>query len=145
MRPTEDPSSHITFSPVDTLAISRKLQASGIPKEQADTQASIFGDIITHNIATKTDIARIEEKIEVMRKESKAETARIEERIENLRKESKAESENLRKESKAESEAIRKDLIIEIDKIHLNIIKWVAPLMIGQLMAALGLIKIFIR
>ncbi len=157
--------SHNPLMPVDTLAISKRLQAAGTPKKQAETQAEVWGEIITQNLASKTDIemlrnasrmdierlhnasktdiemlrntskmdiARIEEKIEVLRKDTKTDIAKVEEKIEALRKDTKTDIENL-----------RKDLTIEIEKIKTDIMKWIIPLMAGQLLATAGLFKFF--
>jgi hypothetical protein len=92
---------------VDTLAIS-KLQAAGVSKKHAEVQAEVLGEVITNNIATKTDI------------------------------------ESLRKDTKTDIENLRKDLTIEIHKVTITTIKWIVPLLAGQLLATAGLMKMFI-
>ena len=99
--------SHNPLMPIDTLAISKRLQVSGMPKKQAEAQAEVFGEIITQNLASKTDV------------------------------------ESLRKDTKTDIENLRKDLIIEIGKIKFDIMKWIIPLMAGQLAATAGLFKMF--
>jgi hypothetical protein len=120
MQITQETSSHLPFLPIDTLAISKRLQLSGVPQKQAEAQAEaqaeVFGDILTYNLATKNDIAKIEEKIEHMRKDLTTEMGNM-----------------------------HKDLTIEMAKIKIDMIKWVVPLMVGQLLAAVGLMKIVIH
>jgi len=51
----------ITF---DTLAYANKLKSAGVPDKQAEIQAEALAEIIEERLATKTDIERLERKIE---------------------------------------------------------------------------------
>lgn len=124
--------------PIDTLAISKRLQAAGTPKKQAEAQAEVLAEIMLQNLASKMDIENVRKDIENLRKETKTD-------IESLRKDTKTDIENLRKDTKTDIENLRKDLTIEIGKIKIDILKWFIPLMAGQLMAAAGLMKMFIH
>lgn len=58
---------------IDTLMYVRKLEASGVPREQAELQVQIMADIVDKNYATKQDLKdlRIELKHDMLRLEDR--------------------------------------------------------------------------
>ena len=48
---------------LNTLEYARKLEHVGMPREQAEVQASVLYEVISSNLATKTDVAKINENI----------------------------------------------------------------------------------
>jgi len=120
---------HKKFMPIDTLAISKRLQASGVSRKQADTQAEIWNEIVNSNIATKHDLDNfqlavkndidnfqltIQNDMENFKIVVKNDMARIEEKIENS---------NL---------SIRESTLLSIEKIKTDMLRWVIPIVIGQ-------------
>ena len=148
-----DIGSNNPLMPIDTLAISKRLQASGMPQKQAEAQAEVLGEIITQNLASKADVESLRKDTTKAIEDSRKETTTAIENlrketttaIENLRKETTTVVENLRKDTKTDIENLRKELLIEIGHIKYDIMKLIIPLMVGQLIAAAGLMKVFIH
>jgi hypothetical protein len=53
----------------NTLAYFNKLKESGMPEKQAEIQAEALREIIENNLATKTDLENVREKLEVNMRE----------------------------------------------------------------------------
>jgi len=53
----------------DTLMYAKKLREAGVPEKQAEVQAEALKEVIEDNLATKTDLVSMREKIEVQIKE----------------------------------------------------------------------------
>jgi hypothetical protein len=156
MQISSDIGSYNPFMPIDTLAIAKMLEAAGTPQKQAEAHARVWGEVVTHNLAGKADIAKIEERIEQSRLASKADITKIEERIEQSRLASKADItriedriEQLRHDTveKIEQsrhatiekiEHLRKDTIIEVAQLRGEVLKWVIPLMLTHFAAVIG-------
>jgi len=137
--------SYNPLMPIDTLAISKRLQAAGMPLSQAEAQAEIFGDIIIYNLASKADLENSKnETIAIIESAQRDTQESIRKTQESISK-TQESIELLRKETKTDIENIRKDVLIENGKIKYEIMKWIIPLMSGQLIAAAGLMKIFIH
>ena len=81
---------------IDTHAMVKDLIAAGFTERQAEAHVSTLSRFISYNLATKTDIAKIERDIE------------------GLRKETKTSIEELRKETKSDIEMLRRDLTIRM-------------------------------
>jgi hypothetical protein len=148
--------SHNPLMPIDTLAISKRLQAAGMPAKQAEAQAEILGEIIIHNLVSKADLEHAKNEtiaiIESSRRETQESIRETQESIELLRKETKTDIENLRKETKTDIENLRKDFLLELGNLRIenghikyDIMKWMIPLLAGQLIAAAGFMKILIN
>ena len=103
----------------DTHRFVKRLTGSGFTEQQAETLADEHVALLSANLATKADVARIEERI-----------ARIEAGMDALRQETKAEIEALRQETKAGLETVKVDLL-----------KW----MFGALIAQGGLIVALVK
>ncbi len=56
---------------IDTLMYVKKLEAVGIPREQAELQVEIMADIVDNNYATKGDIKDVRQEIKDVRQEIK--------------------------------------------------------------------------
>jgi len=84
----------------DTLAFSKRLQAAGIPPEQAEAQASAQAEFLNQHVlsqmATKDDLRR---------------------EIEGLRKDTNAAIEGLCKDTNAAIESLRKDMDIQLSQM----------------------------
>lgn len=94
----------------DTHAIVKNLIAVGVPEKQAEVQVTEFARFITHNAATKVDVAEIRRDTEQLRKETTTS-------IEQLRKDTTTSIEQLRKETKMDIELLRRDLTIRMGGI----------------------------
>ena len=75
----------------DTHRFVKRLTESGFTERQAETLAEEHVALLNANLATKTDIARIEASIETLRQETKTDIVRLEAGIEALRQETKAD------------------------------------------------------
>lgn len=56
---------HIQGMSIDTLALARELRAAEMPQAQAEAFAAALGRSFTETIATKSDLAHLEAKIEI--------------------------------------------------------------------------------
>ena len=63
----------------DTLSYARRLKDAGVDDVQAEAHAEAVRDAITEGVATKADIARIEDKMDGMA--TKADVANLETRM----------------------------------------------------------------
>ena len=63
----------------DTLSYARRLKDAGVDDVQAEAHAEAVRDAITEGVATKADIARIEDKMDGMA--TKADVAKLETRM----------------------------------------------------------------
>jgi hypothetical protein len=153
--------SHTQLMPIDTLAIAKRLQASGMPAKQAETQAEVFGEIVTQNLASKSDIENLRKDahtaIESLRKETttaieslrKETTTAIESlrkdtttAIESLRKDTTTGIESLRKETFTAIEDLRKDLTIKIAEAKNHLLMWIIPIIVGQVAILFSVLRV---
>ena len=67
----------------DTLSYARRLKAAGVDETQAEAHAEAVRDAITQGVATKADIARLEDKMDGMA--TKTDIANLETRIAELK------------------------------------------------------------
>ncbi len=100
----------------DTHRFVKHLTEAGFTERQAETLAEEQVTLLNANLATKSDVARIEAGVEVLRQETKSDIARLEAGIEALRQETKSDIarleagiEALRQETKAEIEGLRQE------------------------------------
>ena len=98
----------------DTHRFVKNLTDHGFTEEQAEVLANEQVNLLNSNLATKTDIALIQQDIEALRKETKAD-------IEALRQATKADIEALRQATKADIEALRQATKTDIALIHRDI------------------------
>ena len=66
-----------TGNGITTLEYADRLIKAGVPEEQAKTHAMVFHDVVTANLATKTDIKEIELKIETVQSNLKKEISEL--------------------------------------------------------------------
>ena len=128
----------------DTHRYVKRLTESGFSEQQAETLAEEHVALLDANLATKTDLARIEARIaqveagmDALRQETRAEIAKVEAGMDALRRETRAEItkveaavETLRQETRAGIEAVKADLL-----------KW----LFGALIAQGGLIVALVK
>ena len=69
----------------DTHRFVKRLTDCGFTERQAETLADEHVALLNTNLATKTDIARVEAGIETLRQETKADIARVEACIEAVK------------------------------------------------------------
>ena len=67
----------------DTLSYARRLKEAGVDEKQAEAHAEAVRDAITQGVATKADIARLEDKMDGMA--TKTDVAKLETRIAELK------------------------------------------------------------
>jgi hypothetical protein len=53
-----------TASPLDTLDYAKKLEAAGVPKAQAELQASALNDALASSVASSSDLSNLEQAID---------------------------------------------------------------------------------
>ena len=128
----------------DTHRFVKRLTGSGFTEQQAETLADEHVALLTANLATKADVARIEAGMEALRQEAKADVARIEAGMEALRQETKADiakveagMEALRQETKAEIARVA----ASVETVKVDLLKW----MFGALIAQGGLIVALVK
>ena len=114
----------------DTHRFVKRLTEGGFTERQAEALAEEHVALLNANLATKSDIAKIEAGIETYRQETQA-------GIESLRQETQAGIESLRQETKVDIAGI--DARIETAKTDL--LKW----MIGAMIAQGGLIVALVK
>lgn len=82
-----------TLRPIDTLAITKRLRASGYTEAQAEVQAEIWAEIIERNLASKRDLKDIEVSLRKEMREIEAslkrDIAQLDLKIESVRAELK--------------------------------------------------------
>jgi len=111
----------------DTRRYVKRLMEGSFDERQAETLAPEQIAFLNANLATKSDIAKIEAGIETLRQETKA-------GLEGLRQETKAEIEGLRSETK---------LSIAEDKV--SFMKWMlGAAMLAQTTVILAFIALFL-
>ena len=113
----------------DTHRFVKRLTGSGFTEQQAETLADEHVALLTANLATKADVARIEERIarieagmEALRQETKADIARVEERI-----------------ARVEERIAR--VAASVETVKVDLLKW----MFGALIAQGGLIVALVK
>ncbi|MDE0334501.1 MAG: hypothetical protein OXI64_06040 [Defluviicoccus sp.] len=104
----------------DTHRFVKRLTDCGFTEQQAETLADEHVALLNANLATKADVARIEERI-----------AKVEAGMEALRQETKAGMDALRQETRAAIEASKSDLM-----------KWLVGLLIAQGGLIVALVKL---
>ena len=114
----------------DTHRFVKRLTGSGFTEQQAETLADEHVALLTANLATKADVARIEAGMEALRQETKAD-------IEALRQEAKADVARI----EAGMEALRQETKAGLETVKVDLLKW----MFGALIAQGGLIVALVK
>ena len=78
---------------LNTLEYAQRLERAGVPREQAEVQASIFYEIINSELATRRDL-------EEVKAELKRDIKDIDLKIENVRSELKRDMAEMKKDLK---------------------------------------------
>ena len=104
----------------DTHRFVKRLTDCGFTEQQAETLADEHVALLNANLATKADVASIEERI-----------AKVEASMDALRQETRADIESLRQETRAAIEASKSDLM-----------KWLIGLLIAQGGLIVALVKL---
>ena len=104
----------------DTHRFVKRLTDCGFTEQQAETLADEHVALLNANLATKADVASIEERI-----------AKVEASMDALRQETRADIESLRQETRAAIEASKSDLV-----------KWLIGLLIAQGGLIVALVKL---
>ena len=97
----------MTVVAFDTLRFAQRLEAAGVPPEQAAATAAAFAEATGDVIATKIDVGDLRRDLAAVRAELKADIAA-------LRAELKADIAALRTELKGEIDALRAEVEAEI-------------------------------
>ena len=128
----------------DTHRFVKRLTESGFTERQAETLAEEHVALLNANLATRTDIARIEAGIDVLRQETRADIARVEAGIDVLRQETRADIARveagidvLRQETRADIARVE----AKIESVKADLLKW----LLGALIAQTGLIVTLIK
>ncbi len=78
------PEGTMAISSLDTLDIARRLKAAGFSEAQAETVSELFRDVRSAdlgNLATKTDIERLQADIERLQTATKSDIERLEAKL----------------------------------------------------------------
>ena len=110
----------------DTHRFVKRLTGSGFTEQQAETLADEHVALLSANLATKADVARIEAGMEALRQETKADIAKVEAGMEALRQETKAEIARV---------------AASVETVKVDLLKW----MFGALIAQGGLIVALVK
>ena len=143
----------------DTYKFVKRLTAHGFTEEQAEVLAAEQVNLLNSNLATKADIealrlatkadiAGVQQEIETLRLATKADIAGVQQEIETLRLATKADMEALRQATKADIEALRQATKVdiagvrrEIEALKVDLLKW----LFGALIAQGGLIVALVK
>ena len=143
----------------DTYQFVKRLTAHGFTEEQAEVLAAEQVNLLNSNLATKADIAGVQQEIETfrlatkadieaLRLATKADIAGVQQEIETLRQATKADIEALRLATKADIEALRQATKVdiagvrrEIETLKVDLLKW----LFGALIAQGGLIVTLVK
>ena len=154
----------------DTYKFVKRLTAHGFTEEQAEVLAAEQVNLLNSNLATKADIAGVQQEIETLRlatkadmealrlatkadiealrQATKADIAGVQQEIQTLRLATKADIEALRQATKADIEALRQATKVdiagvrrEIETLKVDLLKW----LFGALIAQGGLIVALVK
>ena len=114
----------------DTSDYTRQLQKAGFTEHQAAVQVNALRTLIENDLATKQDIASLQNEIAKQRKETL-------ESIESLRKEVKQDIELLSKETQLGRARNTAELVKDIAEAKAEAWKWIIA---GILLAQVGLV-----
>ena len=114
----------------ETFDYTKKLQQTRFTKHQAEVQVDALRSLIENDLATKQDIASLQNEIAKLRKETQ-------ESIESLRKEVKQDIELLSKETQLGLAQITAELGKDIAESKSEIWKWIIA---GILLTQVGLV-----
>ena len=133
-----------TSLPFDTLSMSKHLRRHGYSKEQAEGQVELLKHVVESNLATKTDLARVEA---VLKTDIANVEATLKRDIEGIRTELKRDIEELRKELKTDiarvEATLRTDIAnvkVDIANVKADLIKTIIGWIIGAVIVQSGLI-----
>ena len=102
----------------DTSDYARQLQKAGFTEHQAEVQMDVLRTLIENDLATKQDIASLQDEIAMLRKETQ-------ENIESLRKEAKQDIELLSKETQLGRARITAELVKDMAEAKAEAWKWI--------------------
>lgn len=104
------------------------MKSKGVQEEAANEMAEIFNEIVTDEIATKSNI-------EELKFTTKA-------KIDELKVTTKTQIDELTITTKAEIEKVKLELEKKIEQTKVEILKWVAGMLVGQAVMIIALIKL---
>ncbi len=103
---------------IDPLKIYQRLKAAKVDEKAAEEIAAIFGDVLDTQLATKKDIAVIQQDILLIRKDIANLQSETKKDIEILRNETKNNIEQLRNETKNNIEQLRNETKSDIELLR---------------------------
>lgn len=113
----------------DTLSYTRRLEAAGVPAEQADAHAHALSEALRTQLATKADVqlAKMElnDKIDLVRTE-------LNDKIELVRLELNGRMDRMEAKQAAEFAELRSLIRDQTHQVRTEIMRWVFGLWIGQ-------------
>ena len=114
----------------DTSDYARQLQKAEFTEHQAEVQMDVLRTLIENDLATKQDVASLQNEIAKLRKETQ-------ESIESLRKEAKQDIELLSKETQLGRARITAELVKDVAEAKAEAWKWIIA---GILLTQVGLV-----
>ncbi|MCC6275295.1 MAG: DUF1640 domain-containing protein [Leptospiraceae bacterium] len=103
---------------IDPLKIYQRLKAAKVDEKAAEEIAAIFGDVLDTQLATKKDIAVIQQDISLIRKDIANLQSETKKDIELFRNETKSNIEQLRNETKSNIEQLRNETKNNIEQLR---------------------------
>jgi prophage DNA circulation protein len=122
----------MTATALDTLKLSRRLEAAGMSVPQATSVAEALAETMVVDPASRSDIQRLEAEIRLARQEFRFE-------IDKLRQEMHAEIGKLRQEMHTELAKLRGELAAGLAAVKVDLLRWIVPLILAQMAMTLGL------
>ncbi|WP_175001346.1 hypothetical protein [Duganella vulcania] len=124
----------------DTLSYTRRLEAAGVPAEQADAHAHALSEALRTQLATKADVqlakTELNDKIELVRTEliDRIELVRLElnDKIEFVRLELNGRMDRMEAKQAAEFAELRALIRDEISHLRTEMMRWVIGFGIAQ-------------
>lgn len=123
---------------IDTLRYAKRLRAAGFSQEQAEVQAEALSEAVRESLVTKADLNEAVEKLRGEISGVRGEISGVRGEISGVRGEIDTASHDLRAEIEKSANSLR----IEIRDLHSSLIRWLIPLMLGQLAAMAALVKL---
>ncbi|MDE0472024.1 MAG: hypothetical protein OXH57_08795 [Ekhidna sp.] len=121
---------------MDTLKTAKRLQQQGLPQAASEELAEILNEFTTSDPTSRRDLKELEN---VLQKDLEKVKADLQKEVERTRADLQKEIRSL----DVKIEQTKADLQKEIKNTSLNIIKWVAGFLVGQLALFFTLIKLF--
>jgi len=134
--------SAVTF---DTLRMVKRLREAGFSDVQAEAVTDMMREtreMDLSNLATKHDVASVKQDLAAVKQELKQDIDAVKQEIAAVRQDLKQEIAGVRQELKQDIAAAELRFKAYAESIKSELLKWLFPLMFGQVAATVALIKL---